>query len=128
MPITIRVKGLSELQKLAAVLPVAVKETIREGIEESAIILKNKSQEAITTSPTRAIDTGNLRRSISVIHMTQSSAQIAPLANYAIYVHEGLGTSRRIGPRRFMNRGARLAGPVIEGVFKRRIKDLLDSV
>jgi len=91
-----KVSGALKAIKLGAELQNLIKE-VAFGVEAEA----KKSFTGFSPVP---IITGTLRRSITT-SIGNLKASIAPHVNYAIYVHEGLGSSRKYGRRPFMEEG-----------------------
>lgn len=73
-------------------------------IKELAFGVEAEAKKSFTGFSPVPIRTGTLRRSITT-SIGNLSASIAPHVNYAIFVHEGLGSSRRYGRRPFMEEG-----------------------
>ena len=87
--VSIKIKGAKEVAALYQKAPQLFKDEIKKAIVRSAFAIENKSaQEA-------PADTGTLRKSIETdVAMNGFMASIAPMVEYAEFVHEGHGIIR----------------------------------
>jgi len=111
--------GLRPLVRKSALLPNNLKRSIAEGLKEAAFLIEAEAKKKLTTGETRAIDTGRLRADTVVREISAFRATIAPLVNYAIYVHEG---TNRMRPRPFLEKAVEGSTREISRIFGKRIK------
>lgn len=122
--INITAPGFDAVARRFALFPERVLAAMGDGIAEAAMIAEDESKKAITTGPTRAIDTGRLRselvpREIDKLHLRTS---IYPIVNYGVYVHDGTG---RMRARPFFTVAKKGAEPRINDLFRDKIKEAL---
>ena len=113
--VTVEIKGLDKLISKFAKSPRMIARNLNDGIKQGGFYVERQSKYAISTGPTKAIDTGMLRRSIST-SFKPLSAIIAPHTEYAGFVHEG---TRYMHARPFMTRGLDLAKRGLGRIFQK---------
>lgn len=114
---------MEEIAKKFAAFPSIVAPFLRTASTFSALAVE---REAKILSP---VDTGRLRASIATslgVANKGLSAIVQTNVEYAHIVHEGLGRGRNSIPRPFMRKGAEIARPKIEEVYKMQITKALE--
>lgn len=122
---SVRLKGLNKLTSATTSVAAGIGRDIAAGIREAAAVVEGESKKAITSGYTRAILTGNLRRSIGIGEIRPFRATVRPTAYYATYVHEG---TSRMRPRPFMKVGLENSHDAIEKIFKGKIQASLNRI
>ena len=117
--ITIRVSGLNLLRAKMLTAPRRIGKAISRAIKKSAFDLEAQAKKALTTGPTRAIDTGTLRSGTQVQSISDTKAEVWSLVDYAIYVHEG---TYKMRARPYMNEAAKNSLSIIKDNFDHAIK------
>lgn len=85
-------------------------------------ILYNVQKEAKKNTP---VDTGQLRRSIYTYRGGLARGYVSTNTDYAVYVHEGLGSNARYGRRSFMEMGLDLTMDSFELEIDKFLKDII---
>jgi hypothetical protein len=116
--IRISVKGIESIRGLKN-FPSVFRNEASKAVRESIYTIEAKAK------PETPVLTGRLRGSIRPDYIRTLDAKISPHTDYAIYVHEGLGSSKRKGRRPFMEIGAKLAMPQIQKFFNKAIDKTL---
>lgn len=119
---TINVPSLAKVKEAFAKNPMRMAKALSEGLRESAIVLQEQAQIALTTGPTRAIDTGLLRSQTVVREVSDVRASVYPLVHYAIFVHEG---TRYMRQRPFFKVAVQKAVPLVEKIFAIKVEKAL---
>lgn len=117
--IKVTVKNLRSVSSRFNSLPDTIDSQIQTAIGRAGYAVERESKKSITEL--KAVRTGRLRASISTALSgigKSSRATISPHTNYAIFVHEGMGTNRYKGPRQFMFIGLNKAQPTIERLLR----------
>lgn len=96
---------------------------LQDAIKEFAFTVEAEAKKSFTGFTKVPILTGTLRRSINT-SIGNLRAVVAPHTNYAIYVHEGRGSSRSYGRRPFMEVGLQGAKRIGFGTTNVFIKEL----
>jgi len=120
--ISIKIAGLSALQSKILTAPRRVGQAISKAIKKSAFVLEAESKKALTSGPTRALDTGTLRSQVTVRQLSDIQATIYPLVDYAIYIHEG---TYKMRARPWFNAAAKNSIGKIKTIFDNAIKKAL---
>lgn len=79
-----------------------------EAVEEAARVAEGSIKKGMGLTSPDTIDTGQMRASTNVLSVRRGlrpQAKVGPTVDYAIYPHEGLGTSRKYGRRPFIEVG-----------------------
>lgn len=123
----LEVKNMRRLREAFLKSPSKMSRGLQKAIRKSTAILQRESKDIIRTGrgySKRPFDTGNLFRTIFT-EIKPFEGRIFANADYAIYVHEGLSTSRRYGPRPFFTDAIEGKGQEINAVFIREINNAL---
>lgn len=109
-----KILGIASLIRNNSRLTGRLSKDISRAVKEAAAIIESEAKIALTREPTRAIRTGNLRRSVNLVSLRPFTARVAPTANYALFVHEGTIHMRS---RPYMQVAIQEATAVIEDIF-----------
>jgi len=120
--ISIKIAALAALQSKILTAPRRVGQAISKAIKKSAFVLEAESKKALTSGPTRALDTGTLRSQVTVRQLSDIQATIYPLVDYAIYIHEG---TYKMRARPWFNAAAKNSIGKIKTIFDNAIKKAL---
>jgi HK97 gp10 family phage protein len=121
----LKIQGLNELLGSLSGIKDGLKNTLAAGMREAAFAVETAAKRQITSGPNRAIKTGYLRSSIGVISVTAYQGKVQAGAYYGIYVHEG---TRYMDARPFLAAGLKDAVPVIEAIFGKRVRTLIETI
>lgn len=100
--IQIKIEGQEKLNRLARNATKVNIKSITDGVLLKAVYLVERYAKKITP-----VDTGFLRSSIRLIDSRKGFKRLGPNADYAVAVHEGLGSNRSYGKRPFMEWGVK---------------------
>lgn len=122
--LSLQLEGFDELRARFLLMPGKVLIAMRDAIAYSGHRMELAAKQAITSGPTRAIDTGRLRSELIPRDMSINglSVSIYPLVEYGLYVHEG---TSRMAARPFFKVAVLEAGPDIEKAFQTQINKAL---
>jgi hypothetical protein len=126
---------MSQLNNLGDQLIKGVKDKRRNlsrAVEATAKVSEAGIKKAITTGvKPPAVDTGNMRASVQILQMRKGLvpwAEVGPTVDYAVYVHEGLGTNRRIGARPFIPIGLEMQSKAFDRIAEQTGRRLITSL
>lgn len=127
--ISIRIEGFDELKRAFSRYPNRVAKALATALEEAGFIIEARAKVALTRGPTRAIDTGYLRDTTRFYRFEPGrlKAEVYSIAEYAIYVHEGLATHSTIGPRRYMQVAAEKSRRDVQAAFDDAVAKALNQ-
>lgn len=121
--ITIKIEGLDALRGAFRRFPTISEKYLQKGIDRSIAIIHNLSARQKGIVP---VLTGNLSNSFSTgIKLERLKGSIRPTAKYAKYVNDG---TRRMKPRRYMEKLAETATPKIQKEFNEAVEGLVNEI
>ena len=121
--IRIRVEGVRELQSALRQYPELSQRRLQKAVERGVAVVHSLSARHKGIVP---VDTGNLSNSFSQgIRIGRLRGRIGPTAKYAQFVNDG---TRRMSPRKYMEKLAKQAEPRIKGEVKQAVTDLVEEV
>ena len=100
----------------------AAGDNLEEVIDDIADLLKQESVEALIRE--KAVRTGALRDSIDVM-VDGDDDFVVSFLSYGVFVDQGTGTNRNIGPRPFYSQLV-ITGP-LDGEVEDEIEDMLED-
>lgn len=116
--VTVKIQNLAEIRRAFGQAPVLMTRNLDKAIRASVLLIERQSK---INTPVR---TGNLRAS----HQTMFSplkGVIQPMANYAVFVHEG---TRYMRARPFLRSAVESEDNQVQGQFKKAVQDTLDEI
>jgi len=116
--IQVRITNLAEIQAAFKSAPIKMARNLNDAIRRSALAIQRQS---MINSP---VLTGNLRASHQSI-FEPLKATIQPMANYAIFVHEG---TRYMKARPFLLEAVEAETENINDNFHKAVQDTLDEI
>lgn len=116
--ISVRITNLAEIQAAFKSAPIKMARNLNDAIRRSALAIQRQS---MINSP---VLTGNLRASHQSI-FEPLKATIQPMANYAIFVHEG---TRYMKARPFLLEAVEAETENINDNFHKAVQDTLDEI
>ena len=116
--IQVRITNLAEIQAAFKSAPIKMARNLNDAIRRSALAVQRQS---MINSP---VLTGNLRASHQSI-FEPLKATIQPMANYAIFVHEG---TRYMKGRPFLLEAVEAETENINDNFHKAVQDTLDEI
>lgn len=116
--IQVRITNLAEIQAAFKSAPIKMARNLNDAIRRSALAIQRQS---MINSP---VLTGNLRASHQSI-FEPLKATIQPMANYAIFVHEG---TRYMKGRPFLLEAVEAETENINDNFHKAVQDTLDEI
>ena len=116
--IQVRITNLAEIQAAFKSAPIKMARNLNDAIRRSALAVQRQS---MINSP---VLTGNLRASHQSI-FEPLKATIQPMANYAIFVHEG---TRYMKARPFLLEAVEAETENINDNFHKAVQDTLDEI
>ena len=128
--IRVKVQNLDRIKLGFKLAPRKMTRNLQRAIERSTFKIQRESKDIIRTGrgySRRPFDSGNLFRTIFT-DIKPLSGRVFANADYAIYVHEGLSTSTKYGPRPFFADAAEEANGFIQAEFNKAVTKTLSSI
>lgn len=116
--VSVKIQNLAEIRRAFGKAPELMTKNLDKAIKASVLLIERQSK---INTPVR---TGNLRAS----HQTMFSplkGVLEPMANYAIYVHEG---TRYMKARPFLKKAVDSENNQVQDQFKTAVQDTLDEI
>jgi hypothetical protein len=122
-------KNLAQIQTAFRAAPIQMAAETQKVIVESGRLVQQTAKEFIKSRYSRPpYDTGRMYGQTLVFFPRPLYAEIKPMVDYAIYPHEGLSTSRRYGPRRFIKDALDNDLKEIEDKFQKACQNVFDTI
>ena len=131
MQFNVQIKNLPQIRMALASEPRIMAHNLNEAIKDSSLAIRDSAKHFIVSGEgyiKAPFQTGKMYSQVLSSPVVNLTSEIYPTVDYAIYVHEGLSTSRKYGRRPFLEDAIEDRTEYINEQFEKAVENTLNNV